>query len=184
MEKTEVVRVPKKWNFAYMIEDNKIYIAEFRVGSAPEKEGCVMDISWDSIVSRTTKRHWFNISPEQTRILWMKKDHKTLKKEFKKCKQNYENTDFKHCMKMYENGGCDLSQNWSVRFLSHHDFEIINQIERQNEDRFMEECGGSYHMEGDRLTFTKKESPEEFKEEWDGYEPEESSSNKLKVIHS
>ena len=181
------VRIVRKRTNCVMITDNKVYIAEFRVGSAPEKEGTVMDISWESKgmdLGRITKRHYLNISPEQTRILWMKRDHKTLQKEFKKCKQNFENTDFKHCMKKYEKGGDRITKNWSVRFLSHHDFEIINQIERQNEDRFMEECGGSYRMEGDRLTFTKKESPEEFKEEWDGYEPEESSSNKLKVIHS
>ena len=90
----------------------------------------------------------------------------------------------KKLMKMYENGGDKLTRNWSIRFLSEHDFEIINQIERENDSRFLKECGGSYQMEGDRLTFTKKERPEEFKEEWDSYEPEESSSNKLKVIHS
>ena len=189
MEKIEEVRVPKIWNYAYSIEDNKMYIAEFRVSSAPEKEGCVMDISWEGnkelgSVCDTTKRHWFNISPEQTRILWMKRDNKTLQKEFKKCKQNFENTDFKHCMKMYENGGCDLTRNWSVRFLSHHDFEIINQIERVNDSRFTKECGGSYQTVGDRLSFTQKDRPEEFKNEWDTYEPEESSSNKLKVVHS
>ncbi len=102
------VRVVRKRTNCVRIEDNTVYCAEFRVGSAPEKEGTVMDISWEGAkhlggLGRTTKRHYLNISPEQTRILWMKKDHKTLKKEFKKCKQNYENTDFKHCMKMYEN---------------------------------------------------------------------------------
>ena len=139
MEKIEVIRVPKKWNFAYKIENNKIYIADFRVGSAPEKEGCVMDISWDSMVGRITKRHWFNISPEQTRILWENKDHKTLQKELEKCKENYEYIDFKHCLKMYENGGDRHTKNWSVRFLSQHDFEIINQIEREYESRLWEE---------------------------------------------
>ena len=169
MNNSEEVRVPKKWNYPIRIEDNKMYVAEFAVGSAPEKEGCVMDISWEGnkrLGGTTTKRHWFNISPEQTQILWMKRDYKTLQKEFKKCKQNFERTDFKHCMKQYQNGGCDLTRNWSVRFLSLHDFEIINQIERQNEDRFMEECGGSFQREGDRLTFTKKERPDDF-HDWD-----------------
>ena len=144
MEKTEEVRVPKKWNSAISIEDNKMYIAEFRVGSAPEKEGTVMDISWEGAkhlggLGRTTKRHYLNISPEQTRILWENKDHKTLQKELEKCKGNYENIDFKHCLKMYEKGGDRLTKNWSVRFLSQHDFEIINQIEREYESRFWEE---------------------------------------------
>ena len=167
MEKTEEIRVPKKWNSAISIEDNKMYIAEFRVGSAPEKEVTVMDISWEGnkqLGGNTTKRHWFNISPEQTRILWMKKDHKTLKKEFKKCKQNFENTDFKHCMKMYENGGDKLTRNWSIRFLSEHDFEIINQIERGNEDRFYNECGGGFSMSGHTLQYTKKERPDDFQD--------------------
>ena len=66
-----------------------------------------MDISWEipGFGRRITKRHYFHISPEQTRILWMKKDHKTLQKEFRECKHNYENTNFKMCMKKYDNGG-------------------------------------------------------------------------------
>ena len=142
MEKTEEVRVPKKWNSAISIEDNKMYIAEFRVGSAPEKEGTVMDITWESKgidLGRFTKRNSLNISPEQTRILWENQDHKTLQKELDKCKENYDNIDFKHCLKMYEKGGDRITKNWSVRFLSHHDFEIINQIEREYESRFLEE---------------------------------------------
>ena len=163
------VRVVRKRTNCVRIEDNTVYCAEFRVGSAPEKEGTVMDISWEGAkhlggLGRTTKRHYLNISPEQTRILWMKKDHKTLKKEFKKCKQNYENTDFKHCMKMYENGGDKLTRNWSIRFLSEHDFEIINQIERGNEDRFYNECGGGFSMSGHTLQYTKKERPDDFQD--------------------
>ena len=138
------VRVVRKRTNCVMITDNKVYIAEFRVGSAPEKEGTVMDISWEGAkhlggLGRTTKRHYLNISPEQTRILWENKDHKTLQKELEKCKENYENIDFKHCLKMYEKGGDRLTKNWSVRFLSQHDFEIINQIEREYESRFWEE---------------------------------------------
>ena len=138
------VRVVRKRTNCVMITDNKVYIAEFRVGSAPEKEGTVMDISWEGAkhlggLGRTTKRHYLNISPEQTRILWENKDHKTLQKELEKCKGNYENIDFKHCLKMYEKGGDRLTKNWSVRFLSQHDFEIINQIEREYESRFWEE---------------------------------------------
>ena len=142
MEKTEEIRVPKKWNSAISIEDNKMYIAEFRVGSAPEKEGTVMDISWESKgmdLGRITKRLYLNISPEQTRNLWENQDHKTLQKDLEKCKGNYENIDFKHCMKMYAKGGDRITKNWSVRFLSHHDFEIINQIEREFESKFWEE---------------------------------------------
>ena len=138
------VRVVRKRTNCVMITDNKVYIAEFRVGSAPEKEGTVMDISWEGAkhlggLGRITKRLDLNISPEQTRILWENKDHKTLQKELEKCKENYENIDFKHCLKMYEKGGDRLTKNWSVRFLSHHDFEIINQIEREYESRFLEE---------------------------------------------
>ena len=144
MEKTEEVRVVRKRTNCVMITDNKVYIAEFRVGSAPEKEGTVMDISWEGAkhlesLGRITKRLDLNISPEQTRILWENKDHKTLQKELEKCKENYENIDFKHCLKMYEKGGDRLTKNWSVRFLSHHDFEIINQIERECESRLWEE---------------------------------------------
>ena len=144
MEKVEEVSVVRKRTNCVMITDNKVYIAEFRVGSAPEKEGTVMDISWEGAkhlggLGRTTKRHYLNISPEQTRILWENKDHKTLQKELEKCKENYENIDFKHCLKMYEKGGDRLTKNWSVRFLSQHDFEIINQIEREYESRFWEE---------------------------------------------
>ena len=130
------VRVVRKRTNCVRIEDNTVYCAEFRVGSAPEKEVTVMDISWEGnkqLGGNTTKRHWFNISPEQTRILWENKDHKTLQKELEKCKENYENIDFKHCLKMYEKGGDRLTKNWSVRFLSQHDFEIINQIEREYE---------------------------------------------------
>ena len=138
------VRVVRKRTNCVRIEDNTVYCAEFRVGSAPEKEGTVMDISWEGAkhlggLGRTTKRHYLNISPEQTRILWENKDHKTLQKELEKCKGNYENIDFKHCLKMYEKGGDRLTKNWSVRFLSHHDFEIINQIERECESRLWEE---------------------------------------------
>jgi len=138
------VRVVRKRTNCVMITDNKVYIAEFRVGSAPEKEGTVMDISWEGAkhlggLGRITKRLDLNISPEQTRILWENKDHKTLQKELEKCKENYENIDFKHCLKMYEKGGDRLTKNWSVRFLSHHDFEIINQIERECESRLWEE---------------------------------------------
>ena len=138
------VRVVRKRTNCVRIEDNTVYCAEFRVGSAPEKEGTVMDISWEGAkhlggLGRTTKRHYLNISPEQTRILWENKDHKTLQKELEKCKENYENIDFKHCLKMYEKGGDRLTKNWSVRFLSQHDFEIINQIEREYESRFREE---------------------------------------------
>jgi hypothetical protein len=35
-------------------------------------------------------------------------------------------------MKKYEKGGDRITKNWSVRFLSHHDFEIITQIERDS----------------------------------------------------
>ena len=138
------VRVVRKRTNCVMITDNKVYIAEFRVGSAPEKEGTVMDISWEGAkhlggLGRITKRLDLNISPEQTRILWENQDHKTLQKELDKCKQNYDNIDFKHCLKMYEKGGDRITKNWSVRFLSHHDFEIINQIEREYESRFLEE---------------------------------------------
>ena len=138
------VRVVRKRTNCVMITDNKVYIAEFRVGSAPEKEGTVMDISWEGAkhlggLGRITKRLDLNISPEQTRILWENKDHKTLQKELDKCKENYDNIDFKHCLKMYEKGGDRITKNWSVRFLSHHDFEIINQIERECESRLWEE---------------------------------------------
>ena len=136
------VRIVRKRTNCVMITDNKVYIAEFRVGSAPEKEGTVMDISWESKgidLGRFTKRNSLNISPEQTRILWENQDHKTLQKELDKSKQNYDNIDFKHCLKMYEKGGDRITKNWSVRFLSHHDFEIINQIEREYESRFLEE---------------------------------------------
>ena len=138
------VRVVRKRTNCVRIEDNTVYCAEFRVGSAPEKEGTVMDISWEGAkhlggLGRITKRLDLNISPEQTRILWENKDHKTLQKELEKCKENYENIDFKHCLKMYEKGGDRLTKNWSVRFLSQHDFEIINQIEREYESRFWEE---------------------------------------------
>ena len=144
MEKTEEVRVVRKRTNCVMITDNKVYIAEFRVGSAPEKEGTVMDISWEGAkhlgsLGRITKRLDLNISPEQTRILWENKDHKTLQKELEKCKENYEYIDFKHCLKMYEKGGDRHTKNWSVRFLSQHDFEIINQIEREYESRLWEE---------------------------------------------
>ena len=142
MNNTEEVRVPKEWKGAIKIEDNKVYCAEFRVGSAPEKEGTVMDISWESKgidLGRITKRLYLNISPEQTRNLWENQDHKTLQKDLEKCKGNYENIDFKHCMKMYAKGGDRITKNWSVRFLSHHDFEIITQIEREYESRFWEE---------------------------------------------
>ena len=142
MEKVEEVSVVRKRTNCVMITDNKVYIAEFRVGSAPEKEGTVMDISWESKgmdLGRITKRLYLNISPEQTRNLWENKDHKTLQKELDKCKENYDNIDFKHCLKMYEKGGDRITKNWSVRFLSHHDFEIINQIERECESRLWEE---------------------------------------------
>ena len=65
--------------------------------------------------------------------------HKTLQKDLEKCKGNYEEIDFKHCMKKYAKGGDRITKNWSVRFLSHHDFEIINQIEREFESKFWEE---------------------------------------------
>ena len=136
------VRVVRKRTNCVMITDNKVYIAEFRVGSAPEKEGCVMDISWESKgmdLGRITKRIYLNISPEQTRNLWENQDHKTLQKDLEKCKGNYENIDFKHCMKMYAKGGDRITKNWSVRFLSHHDFEIINQIERDFERKLLDE---------------------------------------------
>ena len=138
------VRIVRKRTNCVMITDNKVYIAEFRVGSAPEKEGTVMDISWEGAkhlgsLGRITKRLDLNISPEQTRILWENKDHKTLQKELEKCKENYENIDFKRCLKMYEKGGDRHTKNWSVRFLSQHDFEIINQIEREYESRLWEE---------------------------------------------
>ena len=135
MNNTEEVRVPKEWKGAIKIEDNKVYCAEFRVGSAPEKEGTVMDISWESKgidLGRITKRLYLNISPEQTLNLWEMQDHKTLQKDLEECKGNYEKIDFKHCMKKYEKGGDRITKNWSVRFLSHHDFEIITQIERDS----------------------------------------------------
>ena len=123
----------------------------------------VMDISWEinGMYQRIIKRHFFDLSPEKTCILWMKKDHKTLQKEFRKCNRNYENTDFKHCMKQYDNGGSEVTKNWSVRFLTQHDFETINQIEQQNNKSFMDECGGGYSCEGDKMIHTKKENPEE-----------------------
>jgi len=138
------VRVVRKRTNCVMITDNKVYCAEFRVGSAPEKEGTVMDISWEGAkhlggLGRTTKRHYLNISPEQTRNLWENQDHKTLQKDLEECKGNYERIDFKHCMKKYEKGGDRITKNWSVRFLSHHDFEIINQIEREFERKLLDE---------------------------------------------
>ena len=142
MEKVEEVKVVRKRTNCVRVEDNKVYCAEFRVGSAPEKEGTVMDISWESKgmdLGRITKRLYLNISPEQTRNLWENQDHKTLQKDLEECKRNYERIDFKHCMKKYEKGGDRITKNWSVRFLSHHDFEIINQIEREFESKFWEE---------------------------------------------
>ena len=142
MEKVEEVRVVRKRTNCVRVEDNKVYYAEFKVGSAPEKEGTVMDISWESKgmdLGRITKRFYLNISPEQTRNLWENQDHKTLQKDLEKCKDNYEELDFKHCMKKYAKGGDRITKNWSVRFLSHHDFEIINQIEREFESKFWEE---------------------------------------------
>ena len=44
------------------------------------------------------------ISPEKSRLLWMKKDHKTLQKICNKS-GNYEKINFRQCMKHYENGG-------------------------------------------------------------------------------
>ena len=73
----------------------------------------------------------------------MNKDFKTLQNIYKNSKDNYEEVDFKHIMKMYEKGGDKYSKNWSVRFLSEHDFEIINMIEQENENKFMDECEGS-----------------------------------------
>jgi hypothetical protein len=136
------VRVVRKRTNCVRVENNKVYIAEFRVGSAPEKEGTVMDISWESKgidLGRITKRLYLNISPEQTRNLWENQDHKTLQKDLEECKGNYERIDFKHCMKKYEKGGDRITKNWSVRFLSHHDFEIINQIEREFERKLLDE---------------------------------------------
>ena len=63
-------------------------------------------------------------------------------------------------MKMYENGGGEYSRYWSVRFLSKHDSGIIHQIGNENHDRFMEECGGGYSTEGDRMIFAEKDRPE------------------------
>lgn len=161
---TNVEKIVRKYPFVGIpTENNTIYKVEFTVGSNPNDEVTVMDISWDieGILHRVTKRHYFDLSPEKTRILWMKKDHKTLKKEFDKCNRNYEITDFKHCMKQCDTGGSDGTINWSVRFLSQHDFDIINQIEDQNHKSFMDECGGGYSCEGDKLIHTKKENPEE-----------------------
>ena len=39
MKKVKEVRVVRKRTNCIMVEDNKVYCAEFRVGSAPEKEG-------------------------------------------------------------------------------------------------------------------------------------------------
>ena len=47
MEKVKEIRVTRKRTNCVRVEDNKVYFAEFRVGSAPEKEGTVMDISWE-----------------------------------------------------------------------------------------------------------------------------------------
>ena len=167
LENRKVVKIEKSQS-CILVEDNTIHKVEFTVGSSPDKKRTVMDLSWEGyhMGGTITKRYWLDLQPEQTRILWMKRDYKTLQRILKKSEGNYEYIDFKHCMKMYEKGGDKNSKNWTVRFLSEHDFEIINLIEQGNERKFMDECGGSYHSEGHKLLYTKKEKPEEFNDLW------------------
>ena len=127
----------------------------------------VVDISWELSkefggmeVKKTI--HLMNISPEQSRILWMKRDHKTLQKIYNKS-GNYEDIEFKQCMKMYENGGVEegrenLTRNWSVRFLSPHDSKIIKHMEYENERKFYEECGGGFSWEDGRIITQKEQN--------------------------
>ena len=140
----QVVNI-RKFQGCIHVEDNTIYKVEFTVGTSPDKKRTVMDLSWEGRTSPypISKRYWLDIKPEQARILWMNKDFKTLQNIYKNSKDNYEEVDFKHIMKMYEKGGDKYSKNWSVRFLSEHDFEIINMIEQENENKFMDECEGS-----------------------------------------
>ena len=146
-------------------EDTK-YEVLFNVSTSKEKVESVIEVSYEvSFHGRQTTRVFLDIPTEQSQILWMKQDHKKLQKLVEKKRNMYIN--FKKIMEMYSDGGkSSETKNWFVRFLSKHDYEIINQIERENHSSFMDECGGGCSFDEDGVMIsTEKERPEDF-EEW------------------
>ena len=160
MKKLKVKKIDRRGNLIVPLTQDTKYEVLFHVLTSNEKIESVIEVSYEGNFSgRQTTRVFLDIPTEQSQILWMKQDHKTLQELVEKKQNMY--IDFKKIMEMYSDGGKSSdTKNWFVRFLSRHDFEIINQIERENHSSFMDECGGGYSSDEDNVMIsTHKESP-------------------------
>ena len=88
MEKLKVKKIDRRGNLIVPLTQDTKYEVLFHVLTSNEKIESVIEVSYEGNFSgRQTTRVFLDIPTEQSQILWMKQDHKTLQELVEK-KQN------------------------------------------------------------------------------------------------